>query len=96
MAVWLGGGEMALEYGGRTLSRYDVSLSRDTGKFEAVTNPRLFATGYPSPQLRLFELQDLLGDAGWPKALRLEGYAARIGRRPSVLPPPLFPYLEAL
>ena len=23
----------------------------------AVTNPRLFATGYPSPQLRLFELQ---------------------------------------
>jgi transposase len=96
VAVWIGGSEMAVEYGGRTLSRYDVSLSRDTGKLEDVTNPRLFATAYRSPQLRLFELQDLLGDAGWLKALRLEGYTARIGRRPQALQPSLFPYLEAL
>ena len=28
VAVWLGDGEMAVEYAGWTLSRYDVSLSR--------------------------------------------------------------------
>jgi transposase len=97
VAVWLGDGEMAVEYGGRTLSRYDVSLSREA-KLEAVTNPRLFATQYQRsrPQLRLFELQDSLGDAGWLKALRLDGYAARTRRRPEALQHPLFPYLEAL
>ena len=59
VAAWLGDGEMAVEYGGRTLSRYDVSLSREA-KLEAVTNPRLFATQYrrSRPQLRLFEQQD--------------------------------------
>lgn len=97
VAVWLGDGEMAVEYGGRTLSRYDVSLSREA-KLEAVTNPRLFATQYQRsrPQLRLFELQDSLGDAGWLKALRLDGYAARTRWRPEALQHPLFPYLEAL
>ena len=45
VAVWLGDGEMALEYGGRTLSRYDVSLSRGA-RLESVTNPRLFASPY--------------------------------------------------
>ena len=34
VAVWLGDGEMAVEYGVRTLSR--------EAKLEAVTNPRLF------------------------------------------------------
>jgi Integrase core domain len=97
VAVWLGDGEMAVEYGGRTLSRYDVSLSREA-KLEAVTNPRLFATQYQRsrPQLRLFELQDSLGDAGWLKALRLDGYAARTRRRPEALQHPLFPFLGAL
>lgn len=97
VAVWLGDGEMAVEYGGRTLSSYDISLSREA-KLEAVTNPRLFATQYQRsrPQLRLFELQDSLGDAGWLKALRLDGYAARTRRRPEALQHPLFPYVEAL
>ena len=45
VAVWARDGEMAVEYGGRTLSSYDVSLSREA-KLEAVTNPRLFATQY--------------------------------------------------
>ena len=89
--------EMAVEYGGRTLSRYDVSLSREA-KLEAVTNPRPFATQYQRsrPQPRLFELQDSLGDAGWLKALRLDGYAARTRRWPEALQHPLFRYLEAL
>jgi len=84
-AVWLGDGEIAVEYGGQILSRYDVSLSRDAARLEAVTNPRLFATGYWSPQRRLFGLGDALGEAGWLKALRLEGYAARARRRPAAL-----------
>ncbi len=49
VAIWLGDGEMAVEYGGRTLSRYDVSLSREA-KLEAVTNPRLFSTPYEMGQ----------------------------------------------
>ena len=47
-----------------------------------------------SPQLRLFAL-DSLGDGGWLKALRLEGYAPRIPRRPGVLQQALFAYHEA-
>ena len=95
VAVWLGDGEMALEYGGRTLSRYDVSLSRGA-RLEAVTNPRLFATGHRAPQPRLFGLEDALGEAGWLKMLRLEGYAPRSRRRPEALQQALFPYLAAL
>ena len=89
VAVWLGGGEMALEYGGRTLSRYDASLSREA-KLEAVSNPRLFANPYVTAQPKLFAL-DTLGEGGWLKALRLEGYAART-RRPEALQQALFPY----
>jgi hypothetical protein len=94
--VWLGDGEMAVEYGGRTLSRYDVSLSPGTAQLKDVTNPRLFATGYRTSQLRLFGLEEALGKGGWLKALRLRGYAARARRRPDALQRALFPYLEAL
>ena len=95
VAVWLGDGEMAVEYGGQTLSRYDVSLSQDAAKLKAVTNPRLFATPYRTTQPKLFAL-DALGEGGWLKALRLAGYAARARRRPEALQQALFPYLEAL
>lgn len=95
VAVWLGDGEMAVEYAGRTLSRYDVSLSRDA-ELKAVNNPRLFATPYGTGQPRLFALQEALGDAGWLKALRLEGYAARTRRRPEALQQALFSYLDAV
>ncbi len=67
VAVWVGDGALAVEYGGRTLSRYDVSVSQGAAKLEAVTNPRLFASGYRAPQLRLFGL-DALGEGGWLKA----------------------------
>ena len=76
VAVWLGDGEMAVEHGGRTLSRYDVSLSQDA-KLEAVTNPRLFPTPYRAAQPKLFGLEDALGEAGWLNVLKLEGYAGR-------------------
>lgn len=63
VAVWLGDGEMAVEYGGRMLSRYDVSLLWEA-KLEAVTNPRLFATPYGTAQFKLFGLEDALGGNG--------------------------------
>ena len=94
VAVWLGDGEMAVEYDGQTLSRYDVALSRDA-KLEAVTNPRLFATPYPTTQPKLFAL-NVLGEGGWLKALKLAESAARSRRRPEALQQALFPYLEAL
>ena len=96
VALWLGDDGLVVEqHAGRTLSRYDVSLLRGEAKLEDVTNPRLFATGYRAPQLRLFAL-DALGEGGWLQALRLEGYAAYARSRPDALQQALFPYLEAL
>ncbi len=60
-----------------------------------VTNPRLFSTPYGAAQLKLFGLEDALGEAGWLKGLRLEGYATRSRRRPEALQQALFPYHEA-
>ena len=96
VALWLGDGSLSVEYDGRTLSHYEVSFSSRTGKLEEVRSPRVFATGYRSPQLRLFELQDLLGDAGWLKALKLEEYAVRARHRPQALQQALFPYAAVL
>jgi hypothetical protein len=69
-----------------------------TSKLEEVTNPRLFTTRYARsrPQLRLFGLEDALGEGGWLKALRLEEYATRTRRRHMAVQQALFPYLEAL
>ena len=51
--------------------------------------------GNVAAQLKLFGLEDALGEAGWLKALRLEGYAVRSRRRPDALQQALFPYHEA-
>jgi hypothetical protein len=96
VALWLGNEGLSVEYGGRTLSRYDVSFSPGSGKLEDVSNPRLFVTSYRTPQLKLFALEEMLGEGGWLKALRLEEYAARIRQRPSALQQTLFAYLDAL
>jgi putative transposase len=96
VALWLGNEGLSVEYGGRTLSRYDVSFSPSSGKLEDVSNPRLFVTSYRTPQLKLFALEEMLGEGGWLKALRLEEYAARIRQRPSALQQTLFAYLDAL
>lgn len=54
-----------------------MSLSSGAVNLEGVTNSRLFATPYRTPQLNLFALEDVLGDGGWLKVLRLEEYAPR-------------------
>ena len=65
-------------------------------KLENVMNPRLFATRHRSTQLKLFALEEMLGEDGWLKVMRLEEYAARARRRPIAVQQVLFPYLDAL
>jgi hypothetical protein len=81
-------------YGGRTLSRYDVSLSLGA-KPESVTNPRPLASPYEMGRPKLFALS-ALGEGGWIKAMRLKGYTPRSPGRPKALQQALFRYAEAL
>jgi hypothetical protein len=55
----------------------------------------LFETAHCLAQLRLFEL-NILGEAGWLKALRLEKYAARARLEPQAVQQVLFAYTEAI
>ena len=91
-ALWLQPGSLTLEYGGQTLSVYDVELASETGKPTAVRSARLFETTYVLPQLRLFALEE----AGWLTALKLEEYAPRRSSDSMALQEVLFPYLDAL
>lgn len=91
-AVWLQTGSLTVEYGGEPLSRYDVELAPGTGELWSVGRPTLFETSHALPPLRLFALDE----AGWLKALKLEGYAPRTPRRPQALQEVLFAYAEAL
>jgi hypothetical protein len=85
-------GSLTLEYGGEALSAYDIELLRESGKLKAVGGARLFETSYVLPQPRLFALDE----AGWLKALKLEGYAPRRPSGPMALQEVLFSYLDAL
>lgn len=94
-AVWLQEKSLTLEYRGEPLSRYDVEYVRGTERFEEVGRPRLYETPHAPRQPKLFRL-DALGETGWLKALKLEGYAPRHPRRSLALQEALFPYLGAL
>ena len=95
VAVWLGDDGLVVEYGGESLSHYDVSFSSGAQRLDAVTNVWLYATRHRSPQLKLFALEEALGDTGWLKALALDGYAPRSRSKPEMLQGALFSYLEA-
>jgi hypothetical protein len=71
-----------------------VRVAEVTGELRAVGRPRLFEATYP-PQPRLFAL-GVLGEGGWLKAMRLEGYAPRAPKRSQALQGALFTYAEAL
>jgi putative transposase len=94
-ALWLAAESLTLEHGGEPLSRYDVEYTAGTEALRKIGRPRFFETSHVLPQLRLFGL-DALGEGGWLKALRLEGYAPREPHRPQALQEALFPYAEAL
>jgi len=94
-ALWLAAESLTLEHAGEPLSRYEVRVEAETGRLRSVGRARLFGTSAAVAQPRLFGL-DALGEAGWLKALRLEGYAPRRPRGPLALQQALFPYAEAL
>jgi hypothetical protein len=106
-ALWLQEQMLTVEYGGQTLSSYEVkydapgsgnsSVGFAGGKLREVTKPTLFETSYAvQRQLRLFELATVLGEEGWLKVLRLGDYASRTPRRSGMLQQVLFPYTEAI
>lgn len=87
---------LTVEHRGEALARYEVEVEASTGRLREVDRPRLFGTALARPQpLRLFAL-DELGEGGWLKAMRLEGYAPRAPPGPGSLQQTLFPYAEAL
>lgn len=94
-ALWLAAESLTVEHAGEPRSRYEVRFEPDTGKLRSVGRPRLFGTSGAPPQPRLFSL-DALGEGGWLKALRLEGYAPRAPRGTLPLQQALFPYVAAL
>lgn len=101
VALWLGTDSLTVEFAGETLARYEVAYSPAAGgaagRLREVKSPRLFATRYHySLQLRLFELNALLGETGWLKALKLEEYASRKPRRKQALQEVLFSHAEAI
>ena len=93
-ALWLAAESLTVEHAGEALSRYAVDVEAATGRLRSVGRPRLFEGPRALLQPRLFAL-DSLGDGGWLKALRLEGYAPRGPRRPEGLQQALFAYHEA-
>lgn len=91
VALWLGTDSLTVEFAGDTLSRYEVTYSPSVGQLRQVKSPRLFVTRHRySPQLRLFNLNEVLGETGWLKALRLPDYAPRSPHRSSALQEVLF------
>ena len=93
-ALWLAAESLTVEHAGEPLSRYEVRVEAATGELRSVRRPRLFESSHKlrRPEPRLFPLDE----AGWLKAMRLEGYAPREPRRPQALQEALFPYAEAL
>jgi len=99
VALWLGSDALSVEHAGEPLSRYEVEYRPGSagaaGELRSVRFLELFETAHPLAQLKLFGLQEVLGD-GWLKALKLDGYAPRQFRYPEALQQVLFPYMEAI
>jgi hypothetical protein len=101
VAVWVAEDELTVEYGGEMLSRYEVECEPATGvtavgRLRRVKSHTLFETTIVPPQLRLFDLSEVLGEEGWVKFLKLDEYAPRRPRCPDRLQQVLFSYTEAV
>jgi hypothetical protein len=96
VTLWLGPEVLTVEFAGESLARYDVEYSPSARRLREVKRPTLFETPYQRSrwQPRLFRL-DALGESGWLKVLKLEGYAPRKPRRPEALQQMLFAHAEA-
>ena len=91
--LWLLEDTLTVEHASEPLSAYD-SVGGKGGA------GRLLRVGKPTPcapdQMRLFRLAETLCEDGWLKALRLEDYAPRSPRRPTMLQQVLFTHTEAV
>ena len=102
VVVWVAEDSPTVEHGGEALSRYEVECDpaggvSPVGKLRRVKGHTLFETSIASPAkpLRLFDLNEVLGEEGWIKVLKLEEYVPRQPRHPDKLQQALFPYHEA-
>lgn len=90
-AVWLIGHTLTIEYATEMLTQYRVAPGLAPRQFQDVTDPRLFATQYRSPQPFLATLEDV----AWQPALQLVPYQAQRRRAlDPTLQPPLFALSE--
>ncbi len=101
VAVWMQEDALTVEYGGQALSRYEVECDPArgavaVGRLRGVKSHALFESSIVAPQLKLFDLAEILGEGGWLKAIRLADYAPRRPQRPELLQQVLFPYIEAI
>lgn len=75
---------MSIECAGEALSRCEVEYRPGSGDPRQVRSPELFESAHRLPQLRLFGLDETLGE-GWLKALKLGGYAPRRAAGPPAI-----------
>lgn len=78
LVVWVAEDALSVEYGGEALSRYEVECApaagaSSVGGLRRVKGHTLFETSFASPAkpLRLFDLDEVLGEDGWMKFLKL-------------------------
>ncbi len=90
-AVWTFGDELTVEYATETLAQYRVALAPEGRAIRAVSELRLFATRYQSPQPFLPALETV----AWHPARELARYAARL-RSVRVGQAPLFTLDDAV
>jgi transposase InsO family protein len=101
VVVWVAEDSLTIEYGGEALSCYEVECEPPTGvssvgRLRKVKSHTLFEISIVLPQLRRFDLDEVLGAERWIKVLKLEEYAPLLPRRPDRLQQVLFPYTEAV
>jgi putative transposase len=85
-AVWLYGETLTIEFADELLAQYRVRYQPDKKHLRGITELRLFATPFPSPQLPLWELSDEES----LKVVRRPPYAPRAARQEAVAQPTLF------
>lgn len=100
VSVWVQEDTLTIEYGNESLSRYEIECdpavgASSVGRLRRVKSHTLFETSITSPQLRLFDLGEVLGEQGWMKILKLDEYAPRRPHRPDELQQVMLPYTEA-
>jgi hypothetical protein len=81
---------LTVAYDEDTLAQYQVRYDPESRRIAALSEARLFANRYPSPQPFLWEL----GDLEWHLVQRLPAYRPRRKPAVSAVQERLFPYEE--